>query len=188
MDEELSFLMETIEESMQDSVKHLEESLAKVRAGKASPAMISDVKIKAYGADMPINQVANVTNLDQRTLAIQPWDKSNLPAIEKAIFAANLGITPQSDGEMVRLTVPPLTEERRKDLAKKIKSYGEDSKISIRNARKEANQELKQMVKDGLSEDVGKTSEGKIQDLTKKYGEKVDKLVKSKEQEVMSMN
>jgi len=187
MSEEVNLILETTKESMTSAVSHLEQELSKVRAGRATPAMVSDIKVDYYGTMTGIPQVANVNNMDNRTLSIQPWEKNMLPLIEKAIFAANIGITPQSDGEIIRLTIPPLTEERRRELAKKIKALGEDAKVSVRSTRKDANDEMKALVKDGLSEDMGKTAEASVQNITKGFGEKIDKLVKAKEDEVMTI-
>lgn len=180
-------IIEDTNEMMLMSIEHLEKELATVRAGKASPAMFNGLYIEAYGAKMPINQVANISNMDARTLQIQPWDKSNVPPIEKAIFAANLGVTPQNKGDIIMVTIPPLTQERRRNLAKQVKALGEQAKVSLRSARQDAMHMIKDLVKEGLSEDLGKNAESKIEDLTKSFGKKVDQLVAAKEKEITSI-
>jgi len=185
--EEVKKYVTDAKESMQDSIEHLQKELLKVRTGKASPAMVADLIVPYYGNPTPLNQVANVSSLDSRTLAIQPWEKSMLAPIEKAIFEANLGITPQNDGEVVRLAIPALTEERRKGLVKQIKSLGEDAKVSLRNARHKAMDQIKKAVKDGYPEDAGKRIENEIQELTDSFSGKVDKLIESKEKDIMTI-
>lgn len=185
--EELDFLMASSEENMQRSIKHLELELSHVRAGRASVSMIDMVKIDYYGALSPINQVANVSTPDARTIAIQPWEKKMIGEIEKAILAANIGLTPINNGELIRLILPPLTEERRKDLVKQIKHMGENTKVTIRNARKDGNDELKKLQKDGLPEDVAKDNVEVIQKMTDKYIAEVDKHLHTKEQEIMTV-
>ncbi|MGB0838748.1 MAG: ribosome recycling factor [Chitinophagales bacterium] len=187
MTEDLNLVMDMTTDSMKSSVEHLSKELSKVRAGKAHPSMLDGINVSYYGSPTPLKQVASVNNQDGRTLVIKPWEKSMIAPIEKGIFAANLGVTPQNDGEAIRLTIPPLTESRRRDLVKKAKALGEDAKVSIRSARKEANKEIKGLVKDGLSEDIGKNSESEIQDLTKKYSARIDELVKGKESEIMKI-
>ena len=187
-------MVENIEENkeltemhMEAAIEHLTGELMSVRAGKASPAMLRNITVDYYGTQTPLNQVANVNISDARTLVVKPWEKSMLQPIEKAIFASNLGITPQSDGEVIRIVLPMLTEERRKDLAKQIRAMGEHAKISIRHARHDANKNIKHLVSKGLSEDLGKDAEGEIMDLTKKYGGKVDHLIAAKEKELMTI-
>ncbi len=187
MSEEVNNLMSKARAYMQKALDHLENELTKVRAGRANPSMLEGITVDYYGSPMPINQVANVSNVDARTLAIQPWEKNMLGPIEKAIFGANLGITPQNDGEIIRLNVPPLTEERRKSLVKQSKGLGEEAKVSIRNVRKDANQAVKKLVKDGLGEDMGKSTESRVQDLTNKFVENIDKLVGAKEKDIMTI-
>ncbi|MBK6609854.1 MAG: ribosome recycling factor [Sphingobacteriales bacterium] len=172
---------------MHHSIEHLEKELTKVRAGKASPAMVDGIYVDYYGTNSPISQVANITTGDARTLLIQPWERNMLGPIEKAIFAANLGMTPQNDGNTIRLNLPPLTEERRKDLVKQVKHIGEQTKVGIRNVRKEAMEKIKKMVKDGLPEDNGKTTETQIQKATDEHIEKVDKILLAKEKEIMAI-
>lgn len=179
-------IIEYAEMSMEGSIEHLTDELTRVRAGKASPAMFKKVSVDYYGTQTPISQVGNISTPDARTLTIQPWEKSMLAAIEKAIFAANLGVTPQNNGEIIRINIPPLTEERRKQLAKQVKAIGEDAKVSIRNARKEANNSLKKLKKE-LSEDEIKAAQGDVQELTNKYTKNVDKLVAAKEKEILSI-
>ena len=171
---------------MEEAVEHLKKELATVRAGKASPTMFNNVYVDYYGSNTLISQVASISNQDARTLMIKPWEKSMLQPIEKAIFAANLGVTPQNNGELIRINVPPLTEQRRKDLAKQAKKIGEDSKVSIRNVRKEANNGIKKLKKD-ISEDEAKKAQGDIQELTNDYIKSVDKIVAAKEKEIMSI-
>lgn len=187
MIEEINFEIETATESMEAALTHLNKELANVRAGKAHPSMLNGVFVPYYGASTPIGQTATVSSLDARTLSIQPWEKSMLQPIEKAIFAANLGVTPQNDGQIIRISIPPLTQERRKSLVKQIKKYGEDAKISIRSARRDAIAGIKQLVKDGLSEDQGKDTEADIQDLTNQFNKKVDILINVKEKDLLSM-
>jgi len=186
--EELELLMEMTGEEMNKSIEHLRVALSKIRAGKANPSMLGSVTIEYYGAATPLSQVSTVTTPDARSLMIKPWEKTLLGDIEKAIFGANLGFTPQNDGEQIRINIPAMTEERRRDLAKQIKAEGENAKIGVRNARKGANNSVKQMGKDStLSEDKVKNTEIDIDDLTKNYTDKIDILVKAKEAEVMSI-
>ncbi|MCB0608421.1 MAG: ribosome recycling factor [Lewinellaceae bacterium] len=185
--EEVNLFVELAEEGMNHALEHLERELIKVRAGKASVNMLDGILVNYYGAPTPLNQVANVSISDSRTINIQPWEKSTLGPIEKAIFEANLGITPQNDGEVVRLTIPPLTEERRKDLVKKVKSLGEDAKVSIRSSRREAMEHIKKAVKDGFSEDGGKMKEADVQHLTDKFTKDVDDILIAKEKDIMTV-
>lgn len=187
MQEEIDFILDTAKESMDKSIKHLENALSKIRAGKASPAMLDGVMVDYYGSQTPLNQVSNVNTPDARTISIQPWEKSMLEPIERAIINANLGLNPQNNGELVMINVPPLTEERRKDLVKKVKAESEDAKVGIRNARKEANDEIKKLEKDGLSEDLSKDAEEEVQKLTNKFSEKVDNEVDRKEKDIMTV-
>ncbi len=180
-------LKEMTEEKMQNSISHLEHELVKVRAGKASPSMLEGIMVDYYGSMTPLQQVANVNTPDPRTLAIQPWEKTMIEPIEKAIMAANLGFNPENNGEVVRINVPALTEERRKDLVKEVKRIAEDAKVSIRNARKDANTELKKMKKDGLGEDLEKDAENDVQKLTDKYSKIVDEHVSKKEKDILTL-
>lgn len=172
---------------MEKAIAHLETELTKVRAGKVSPSMIDGIMVDYYGAQMPINQTANVSVQDARTLAIQPWEKNMLTIIEKAILAANIGITPANDGNVVRLSSPPLTEERRKEFVKKSKDIAEHSRVAIRNIRRESNEHIKKLDKQHVSEDALKQAEAKIQELTNKYISLVDKHVEVKEKEIMTV-
>ena len=187
MQEDIDIAIEMAEESMGLAMKHLQRELTKVRTGKASPSIFDGLMVEYYGSDTPLNQVANVGSLDARTLTIQPWEKSMLEPIEKAIFAANMGLTPQNDGNIIRITIPMLTEERRRDLVKQVKKLGEDTKVSIRNARRDAMDEIKSGVKNGYPEDMGKRMEEKVQKITDSYITKVDEFAKKKEEDVMTV-
>ena len=175
------------EEQMQKAIDHLEVELVKVRAGKANPQMVDGITVDYYGSQMPLNQVSNVSVMDARTLSIQPWEKNMLQPIEKAIIAANIGINPQSDGNIIRLFLPPLTEERRKELVKKCHGEGEHSKVAIRNIRRDAIEHIKKLQKNGLSEDAAKDAETNVQGVTDKFIAAVDKHLASKEKEIMSV-
>lgn len=187
MSEELDFILEDLEESMKKAISHLETELIKIRAGKATPTMLDGINVEYYGAPTPINQVANIAILDARTISIQPWEKKMLQQIERAIMQANIGITPQNDGNQIRLFLPPLTEERRRELFKKASAEGEQSKVAIRNLRRESIEEIKRLQKEGLSEDVSKDAEETVQQVTDRYIALVDKLLASKEKEMMSI-
>ena len=186
-DELLSDKLEESKMAMEMSIDHLKDQLMKIRTGKANPAMLNGIMVDYYGSPTMLNQVANIGTSDSRTLTIQPWEKTMLGPIEKAIFEANLGLTPMNDGEMVRINIPPLTEERRKELAKKVKAEGEEAKISIRRERQKAMDAIKKEVKDGYPEDAGKRKEGEVEDTTKTFYAQVDKLVNSKSEEVMTL-
>ncbi|MCO6497544.1 MAG: ribosome recycling factor [Chitinophagaceae bacterium] len=173
--------------AMQKTINHLESELSKIRAGKASPDILNGVVVDYYGNPTPINQVANVSVMDARTITVQPWEKNMLQPLERAIIAANIGINPQNDGNIIRLFLPPLTEERRKELVKKSNSEGEQAKVSIRNIRRDAIEQIKKEQKDGLSEDVARDYEGQIQGLTDKYIGIVDKYLETKEKEIMAI-
>jgi ribosome recycling factor len=185
--EELEMVKEEAGEHMKRSVDHLEMELVKVRAGRANVNMLEGVKVNYYGAPTPINQVANISTPDARFITIQPWEKNILGEIEKAILAANIGLTPQNNGEMVRLNLPPMTEERRRELVKSVKHLGENAKVTIRNARKEANDHVKKLQKDGLSEDIAKDAEDDVQKMTDSYIAEVDKHLERKEKEIMTV-
>ncbi len=187
MNEDIQFILDDAKEQMEKGLSHLEAELVKVRAGKASPAMLESISVDYYGSRTPLNQVANVNTADARTLVVQPWEKSMLTPIEKAIQAANLGLNPQNDGIIIRILVPALTEERRRDLAKKAKSEAENAKVSIRTIRKEANEELKKLQKSGTPEDFVKEGELKIQQLTDAFVIKCDKHLEIKEKEIMTV-
>lgn len=175
------------EEQMKKAIDHLEAELIKIRAGKANPQMVDGITVDYYGSPMPLNQVSNVSVMDARTLSIQPWEKNMLQPIEKAIIAANIGINPQSDGNIIRLFLPPLTEERRKELVKKCHAEGEHSKVAIRNIRRDAIEHIKKLQKNGLSEDAAKDAEANVQGVTDKFISAVDKHLVSKEKEIMSV-
>jgi ribosome recycling factor len=185
MSEELSIVLEEAAVSMRKAINHLEAELVKIRAGKASPNILDGITADYYGSPTAINQVANVTALDARTISVQPWEKNMLAVIERAIIAANIGINPQNDGVSIRLFMPPLTEERRKELVKRCNGEGEHAKVSIRNIRREAIEEIKKLQKEGLSEDAGKDAETEVQALTDKHIVLVEKHLAAKEKEIM---
>jgi ribosome recycling factor len=187
MSEELQMIIDDAEDGMQKAISHLETELTKIRAGKANPTMLDVINVDYYGSPTPIAQVANISILDVRTISIQPWEKNMLQPIEKAIMQANIGITPQSDGNQIRLFLPPLTEERRKELFKKANGEGEHSKVAIRNIRRDAIEHVKKLQKDGLSEDASKDGETSIQELTDKFISLVDKHIAAKEKEMMTV-
>jgi ribosome recycling factor len=180
-------ILDNTKSLMEKAISHLEVELQKVRAGKANPAMLENIQVDYYGSRVPISNTASVNTQDSRTLIIQPWDKSMLTPIEKAIQMANIGLNPQNDGVLIRISVPPLTEERRKELTKTAKNLGEDAKIAIRNTRKEAMEHVRKLQKNGLPEDAGKEAEGKIQTLTDSHVGKVDKHIEQKEKEIMTV-
>ena len=184
MEDEIEFIIDSAREAMQNAIVHLEKQLVNIRAGKASPAMLGSVRVDYYGAQTPLNQVANVNTPDARTLSIQPFEKSLIPAIEKGIMLANLGFYPMNIGESVIINVPPLTEERRKELAKQAKAEAEEAKIGVRNDRKNANQEIRRL---DISEDEKKSAEADVQKLTDSYVEKIDKILAVKEKEIMTV-
>jgi len=175
MEEELEMSIEIAQELMSDAVERLKRELLRINTGKATPTMVNDLLVDYYGSPTPLKRVANVSKSDSRTLAIQPWEKAMLAPIERSIFEANLGVTPMNDGELIRLVIPPLTEERRKLLSKRAKAIGEEAKVSVRNARRDAMDAIKKAVKGGFSEDAGKKEE------------KVDTLVTAKEKDIMTV-
>lgn len=185
--EEVNLAIEISKENMQSSLERLDKELMNIRAGKASPGMVGNLLVDYYGSQTPVNQVASVSNADPRTLIIQPWEKSMLAPIERAIFEVNLGVTPMNDGEVIRIVIPPLTEDRRRDLVKRAKELGEDAKVSVRSARQKAMEAVKKAVKDGLAEDIGKRLESEIQSLTDDYGKKIDAHLSGKEKEIMTV-
>ena len=185
--EEVNFLVETAEEAMEKALDHLSKELGKITTGKATPAIVRDLLVNYYGTPTPMNQVANISTSDARSLVIQPWEKSMLAPIERSIFEANLGVTPMNDGEVVRLSFPPLTEERRRDLVKRVKQEIEVAKINIRNARQDGNNSIKKLKGDGVSEDAIKASEDKIQKITDGYISKIDQIFTDKEKDIMSV-
>ncbi|PQA92563.1 ribosome recycling factor [Chryseobacterium piscicola] len=183
--EELDLILESVKHDMDAAVKHLDHAFQRIRAGRASTSMVQDVMVEYYGAPTPLNQVANVSVPDAMTIAIQPWDRTAINAIEKAIINSNLGFAPSNNGENIILNVPPLTEERRKELAKQAKGETEDTKIVIRNARQNGIKELKKL--EGVSEDIIKDSEGSVQELTDKFSKICDEHLKNKEAEIMKV-
>ncbi len=187
MTEEIKTTISEMETHMEMAISHLENELAKIRAGKANPSMLDSLHVDYYGSSTPMSQVANINTPDARTIVIQPWEKGMLVPIEKAIMMANLGFNPQNDGIIIRITVPPLTEERRKDLVKKTRAEAENCKVSIRNLRRDANEHVKREVKKGLPEDILKDAELKIQTTTDSYIAKVDKHLDYKEKEIMTV-
>ncbi|MBO4370370.1 MAG: ribosome recycling factor [Paludibacteraceae bacterium] len=172
---------------MEAAMSHLDEALARIRAGKANVRILDAVRVEYYGQNVPLTNVASVTTPDAKTIAIQPWEKNMIKEIEKAILNSEVGITPENNGEMIRLGIPPLTEDRRKQLVKQAKSEGEDAKISVRNIRRDAIDVLKKAIKDGLAEDVEKDAEAEVQKVHDKYIRKVDELVAAKEKEIMTV-
>ncbi len=187
MQEEVDFVIEHCKEKMRAAIAHLEKELVHIRAGKASPAMLDGIQVEYYGSLTPLGQVSNVSTPDARTIAIQPWEKNLIPIIEKAILAANLGFNPDNNGEIIRINIPVLTEERRKQLVKQAAQEGETAKVSIRLARKEANENLKKLQKEGLAEDLEKDGEDEVQKLTDNFVKKVDALVEAKDKDIMTI-
>lgn len=184
MNEEVDFILESTEENMQQAIKHLEKQLLNIRAGKASPAMLGSVMVDYYGSRTPLNQVANINTPDARTISIQPFERGTIPHIEKGIMQANLGFNPMNNGESVIINVPPLTEERRRELAKQAKAEAEEAKIGIRNDRKIAMNDIKKL---DISEDLTKITEENVQELTDNYIKKVDAIFEHKEKEIMTI-
>jgi ribosome recycling factor len=184
MEDEMNFIVDTAKESMEQAIAHLEKEMLNIRAGKANPIMLSTVKVEYYGTPTALSQVANINTPDARTLTVQPWEKNLLSDIEKAILIANLGFNPMNNGESIIINIPPLTEERRKDLAKLAKAESENAKIVIRSARKDANNEIK---KSDSSEDVQKNYEIDIQTLTDEFIQKVDTIFNLKEKEILTV-
>lgn len=187
MAEDISAIIAGADNNMKKAINHLETELVKIRAGKANPQMLDGIVVDYYGSPMPINQVANISAMDARTLSIQPWEKNMLQPIERAIIAANIGINPQNDGANIRLFLPPLTEERRKELVKRCQAEGEHSKVAIRNIRRDSIEAIKKLQKNGMSEDAAKDAEANVQQITDKYIALVEKHLASKEKEIMSV-
>ncbi len=185
MNEELQFILDSTKEAMINAIKHLEKQLLNIRAGKASPSMLGSVMVDYYGSQTPLSQVANVNTPDGRTITVVPWEKNMLQEIERAIMIANIGFNPMNNGETIIINVPPLTEERRRNLAKQAKSESEDAKIGIRNARKDANNDLKKLSE--ISEDLQKNAEFDIQEMTDLYVKKIDDIFHLKEKEIMTV-
>ena len=172
---------------MDRAIEHLRAELIKIRAGKASPSMLNGIMVDYYGNPTPLNQVANLGTPDSRTISIQPWEKSLLGAIERSIFEANLGLTPMNDGEFVRITIPPLTEDRRKQMVKHAKSLCEDAKVSLRSSRHKMLDFIKKEVKDGYPEDAGKRKEAEVQEMTNNHGKTIDQILEAKEKDIMTV-
>ncbi len=187
MTEEINFHLDIAKEAMQEVIAHLDTALAKIRAGKANPQMLSTVKLDYYGVQTPLAQAANVSTTDAQTISVQPFDKNLITEIEQAIIEANLGFNPSNNGEKVIINVPPLTEDRRRDLVKQVKAEIESSKVSIRNVRQKTNDEIKKLGKEGLSEDLVRDAEGLVQDLTNTYSSKIDAIYSVKESDIMTV-
>jgi ribosome recycling factor len=187
MPDDLNTILADTSKSMDKAIDHLESELVKIRAGKAQPTMLDGIMVDYYGNPTPVNQVANISVLDARTISVQPWEKNMLQNIERAIIAANIGINPQNDGNVIRLFLPPLTEERRKELVKRSNGEGENGKVSIRNIRRDAIEQIKKLQKEGLSEDQCKDAEKETQDMTDKFILMVEKHLEAKEKEIMAI-
>ncbi|HEX8015610.1 MAG TPA: ribosome recycling factor [Flavobacterium sp.] len=187
MSEEIDFILESTEESMNGSIAHLEKEFLNIRAGKASPAMLGSVFVDYYGSATPLSQVSKISVPDARTITLQPFEKNMLQVIEKAIMVANIGFNPMNNGDVIIISVPPLTEDRRRELAKQAKAEAEDAKIGVRNVRKDANTDIKKLEKEGTSEDVCKSAEEEVQNLTNAYIKKIDELLAAKEAEIMKV-
>ena len=187
MNEEVQMAIDEAKEQMEKALTHLDSELRKIRAGKAHPSMLDSVMVDYYGSMTPLKQVGNVSTPDARTITVQAWEKPMLDPISTAIINANLGLNPQSNGEVIIINVPALTEERRRDLSKRVRAEGEHAKVSIRNGRKDANDFIKSSEKDGLSEDMAKTAEASVQNLTDSYSKKVDEMLDAKEADIMTV-
>jgi ribosome recycling factor len=187
MSQELNDIIHDAQTSMDKACNHLAQELLRVRTGKASPALLEGIFVDVYGSSMPLNAVANITTPDARTLVVQPWDKSTLRAVETAIINSQLGLNPGNDGDIIRISLPPLTEERRKELVKMAKAMAEEAKVSIRNARRDANEKIKKLQKEGLAEDLAKDGENRVQQSTDKHIVKVDDILAAKEKEIMTI-
>lgn len=187
MSEDIQMALSDAEDEMKSSIDHLKKELAKIRAGRATPSMLESVMVEYYGSPTPLSQVANVNSLDARTLTVQPWEKSMLDEISKGIINSNLGLNPQNNGELIIISIPMLTEERRRELVKKAKAEGEHAKVGIRQKRKDANDFIKSLKDEGLSEDFIKDGEDSVQELTDKYVALIDSVVDKKEEEIMKV-
>src|SRR3982751_2408484 len=185
--EEVLLTIEVAEDSMKKAISHLEAELSKIRAGKANPQMLDGIMVDYYGSQTPIGQIGNISVMDARTISIQPWEKNMLQPIERAIIASNIGINPQNDGNLIRLFLPPLTEERRRDLVKRSQAEGEHTKVAIRNIRRDAIENIKKAQKNGLSEDAAKDAEADIQVITDKFISLVEKHLTGKEKDIMAV-
>jgi ribosome recycling factor len=187
MEEEIEFLLDAAKERMDAAIRHFEKELTRIRAGRANPMMLDAVRVEYYGAMTPLSQMANINTPDARTLSVQPWEKKVIPDIERAIINANLGFNPMNNGDVIIINIPVLTEDRRRDLLKKAKGEAEDARVGIRNARKEANDEVKKLGTSGLSEDQAKDLEADIQKLTDKYIAEIEKLLEKKEKDILTI-
>jgi ribosome recycling factor len=187
MNEELELIYDVCKEHMQKAIQHLELEISKIRAGKANPQMISSIQVDYYGTMSPLPQVANISTPDARTISIQPWEKAMVQPIEKAILEANIGLTPQNNGEMVILNIPALTEERRKQLVKQVHAEAEHARVGLRQARKQAIDEIKKLQKDGLSEDLSHDAQAEVDRITKEYDGKVESHISVKESEILTV-
>ena len=185
MNEDIQFIIDSAKESMDNAIQHLTKQFSNIRAGKASPSMLGSVMVDYYGSQTPLTQVANVNTPDGRTITVQPWEKNMIQPIEKAIQIANLGFNPMNNGEQLIINVPPLTEERRRDLGKQAKAEAEDAKVGVRNARKDANHDIKKI--DGISEDLQKNAEADIQALTDTCSKRIEDLLAGKDKEIMTV-
>ena len=187
MDEEIELLTEETRDRMEKAIEHLEHELARLRAGRANPALLDGITVDYYGVNSPLNQISNINTPDPKTITIQPWEKNMLGTIEKAIMAANIGLTPVNNGELIRINIPALTEERRHQLVKQVRNEGETAKISLRTTRKWANDELKVMLKEGLPEDTEKEAVETVLEMVHTFTAKVDKIMALKEKEVITV-
>ena len=187
MNEEVKLFMDDAKEQMENALNHLENELAKIRAGRANPKILNDVLVEYYGTPTPLAQVANITSPDPRTITVQPWERQMISPIEKAIRNANLGFNPDNNGELIRINVPPLTEERRKDLVKQSRTIGETANARRRNARWDAIDQFKKMRKEGLPEDAAKDAEADVQKLTDAYSKKIEDMLAMKEKDIMTI-
>ena len=187
MEVELDFVYESTKEAMQGALDRMSNELLKVRAGKATPSMLDSVRVEYYGSLTVLKTIANINTPDPKTITIQPFEKGMISEIEKGILKANLGFNPQNDGKLIRIAIPPLSEERRRDLAKQARAVAEQAKVSVRNARKDANDSIKGLKNDGLSEDIAKVAEAEVQDYTTTYSAKVDTLLAEKEVDIMTI-
>ena len=187
MTDEFKLIIELLVERMQKAIDHLNESLLAIRAGKASPHVLNGVMADYYGNPTPVSQIASVTVPDAKTILIQPWEKGMIPTIEKAIMVANIGLTPSNNGEQIRLTIPALTEERRKELVKQVRAEGETARVSLRNVRRDAVEAFKKAQKEGLPEDMAKDGEAEAQKRYEKFSKQVEELLEAKEKEIMTV-
>jgi ribosome recycling factor len=187
MQEDIDIQVTISEEGMQGAIDHFQKELVKVRTGRANPSVLGGIMVDYYGSQTPMNQISNISAPDGRTLMIQPWERKMLDVIERAIINSNLGFAPQNNGEIIRISIPPLTEERRKDYVRRVKLLAEDARVSIRNSRRDLMEAIKEAVKNGYPEDAGKRMEGLAQNLTDKYAAEVDKLAEAKETDIMTI-